>query len=132
MFVRSRRQSIAIVLSMLIALTGLQSTWVQAAMVTTDQAVAMAQSEYDQQQLLDALEQEQIQNKLVQMGVDPDQVKQRVASLTDQEIQQLNQQIEQLPAGSDVVGVVLTLFIVFIITDMLCATNIFNFVNCIN
>ena len=63
------------------------------------------------------------------MGVDADQVKQRVAQMTDQEVATLNQRVGDLPAGGDVLGVVLLVFIVFVITDAIGATDIFPFVH---
>ncbi|MGS7337782.1 PA2779 family protein, partial [Enterobacter kobei] len=45
---------------------------------------------------------------------------------------QFNQQLDQAPAGAGVVGIIVLFLVIFIITDMLCATNIFNFVKCIN
>jgi hypothetical protein len=52
--------------------------------------------------------------------------------MTDQEVARLNQHLAELPAGGDVLGVILILFIVFIITDMLGATDIFPFVKPVN
>jgi hypothetical protein len=33
--------------------------------------------------------------------------------------------------GQDVVGIIVLFLLVFIVTDLLCATNIFSFINCI-
>ena len=70
--------------------------------------------------------------KLEAMGVERDQVEKRINGLTAAELAQFNQQLDQAPAGAGVVGVIVLFLVIFIITDMLCATNIFNFVNCIN
>ena len=53
----------------------------------------------------------------------------RIAQMTDQEIAHLNQQLAELPAGGDVLGLVVLIFIVFIITDAIGATDIFPFVH---
>ena len=74
---------------------------------------------------------QELKTQLEDLGVDTSQLSDRIASLTAAEIQQLNAELEQQPAGG-IVGVLLTIFIVFIITDMLCATDIFSFVKCIN
>ncbi|MAF88358.1 MAG: hypothetical protein CMK91_11390, partial [Pseudomonas sp.] len=73
-----------------------------------------------------------VQKKLEAMGVERDQVEKRINGLTAAELAQFNQQLDQAPAGAGVVGVIVLFLVIFIITDMLCATNIFNFVNCIN
>jgi hypothetical protein len=52
--------------------------------------------------------------------------------MTDEEIAQLNQQIDELPAGGDVLGILLVIFIVFVITDVIGATDIFPFIHPVN
>ncbi len=104
----------------------------QAAMIGTPEVIAAQQQQVDRQQLLTMLEDEDVQKKLVAMGVERDQVEQRINSLTPAELSQFNQQLDQAPAGAGVVGIIVLFLVIFIITDLLCATNIFNFVNCIN
>ncbi|MFV3093697.1 PA2779 family protein [Pseudomonas sp. GW6] len=103
-----------------------------AAMVGTHEVIAEQQYKVDQEQLMAMLDDEQVKEKLVSMGVDRDQVESRIASLTPAELAQFNQQLDQAPAGAGVVGIIVLFLVIFIITDMLCATNIFNFVKCIN
>ena len=103
-----------------------------AAMVGTHEVIAEQQHQVDQQQLMAMLDDEQVKEKLVSMGVDRDQVESRIASLTPAELAQFNHQLDQAPAGAGVVGIIVLFLVIFIITDMLCATNIFSFVKCIN
>jgi hypothetical protein len=42
-----------------------------------------------------------VRQALIRLGVDPSQAQDRVAALTDTEIAQLQQQLDQLPAGGD-------------------------------
>ncbi|ANF27579.1 MULTISPECIES: PA2779 family protein [Stutzerimonas] len=104
----------------------------QAAMIGSAEIIAEQQQQVDRQQLLTMLENEDVQKKLVSMGVEQDQVEQRINSLTPAELAQFNQQLDQAPAGAGVVGIIVLFLVIFIVTDLLCATNIFNFVNCIN
>ena len=127
-----QRSLVAQVLIALMVLAGLYSTGVNAAMVSTDAVVASEQQTYQRQELLSALQSEQLQQQLLDLGVDPDQVRDRVQSMTPAEIAELNQQIQDQPAGSSVLGALVLIFVVFIITDALCATDLFNFVKCIN
>ena len=122
------------IIAILLSMTFLTATIapVQADFVATDIAIADAQLAYEKDDLLSALQTEQVRDKLVALGVDPAQVEDRVAALTADELAQINANIDDLAAGGDALGVVLTVFIVFIFTDMLCATDIFPFVNCIN
>lgn len=104
----------------------------QAAMIGSAEIIAEQQQQVDRQQLLTMLENQDVQKKLVSMGVEQDQVEQRINSLTPAELVQFNQQLDQAPAGAGVVGIIVLFLVIFIVTDLLCATNIFNFVNCIN
>ena len=79
--------------------------------------------------LMHSLEREQVRHQLTQLGVDAETVKARVAQMTEQEIATLNQRLGDLPAGGDVLGVLLVIFIVFIVTDAIGATDIFPFVH---
>ncbi len=102
----------------------------QAAMVGTAQVVAAQQGALDRARLASMLEREDLQRQLGAMGVDVQHARDRVASLTDAEVARINQQLERLPAGSDsVLGVLVLIFIIFVITDALGATDIFPFVH---
>lgn len=103
-----------------------------AAMVGTPEVLYEQQQQVDRQQLLGMLEDQGVQEKLQGMGVDRSQVEERINSLTNAELAQFNQQLSEAPAGAGVVGVIVLFLVIFIITDMLCATNIFSFVKCIN
>jgi hypothetical protein len=104
----------------------------QAAMIGNAQVIDDVRTELTRGQVLDILDREAARQQLTTLGVSPDMVKERVAQMTDVEVAQLNQHLADLPAGGDIWGVLLLLFIVFIITDMLGATNIFPFVKPIN
>jgi hypothetical protein len=112
------------------ALLGAQIAPVQAAMISTAQAVAAEQGKPDRGRLMSLLEREDLQRQLAAHGVDVQDAKARVAGLTDAEAARLNQRLDQLPAGGDgVLGAILLIFIIFIITDALGATDIFPFVH---
>ena len=110
---------------------GLFSSYAQAKMIPTTAVISADGQHYNQQQLLSALASEELKQQLQALGVDTEQLNDRIASLTAAEIQQLNTELSEQPAGG-IVGVLLTIFIVFIVTDMLCATDVFSFVKCIN
>ena len=60
-------------------------------------------------------------------GVSVEAAQARVAALTDAEAAQVAAQIDQAPAGGDVLGVILTIFVVLLITDILGFTKVFPF-----
>lgn len=104
----------------------------QAAMIGNAQIINEVQTELNRSEILQILDRETARQQLLALGVSPEEVKQRVAQMTDAEVAQLNQHLADLPAGGDIWGVLLLLFIVFIITDMLGATDIFPFVKPVN
>ena len=112
-------------------LSAIMTGYAQAAMVSTHNTIGTEAQSFSQQELQSALQSKELQEQLEDLGVDPDELGDRIASLTPAEIVQLNAELEEQPAGG-IVGILLTVFIVFVITDMLCATNIFSFVKCIN
>ena len=73
------------------------------------------------------LARESVHGTLVRLGVDPSDASARVDALTDLELQTLEQQLEQLPAGgTGVVEVVGIVAIVLIILELLGVTNFFS------
>lgn len=119
------------VMILVIMLAGLSSAYTQAAMVPTSALISTDGASYESQDLQAALASEELKQQLTDLGVDISELSDRIASLTVDEIQQLNTQLAEQPAGG-VLGVLLTIFVIFIVTDMLCATDIFGFVKCIN
>lgn len=112
------------------SLLGASMAPAQAAMVGTAQAIAAEQGTLDRARLASLLEREDLQRQLSAMGVDVQQAKDRVASLTDAEVARINQQVGELPAGSDsVLGFVLALIVILIITDLVGWTDVFPFVH---
>ncbi|WP_213663617.1 PA2779 family protein [Stutzerimonas stutzeri] len=132
MFSSSLLKRVAAVVAALHFMMVAQIPMAQAAMIGTPEVIAEQQQQVDRQQLLTMLDDQDVQKKLESMGVDRTQVEKRINSLTPAELAQFNQQLDQAPAGAGVVGIIVLFLVIFIITDMLCATNIFNFVNCIN
>lgn len=113
----------------IVGLLGGQLSPAYAAMVGTTTALQQAQSSYDRAELLEMLDREAVQSQLQVLGVDAEAAKQRVAAMTDDEVRQLNASLADMPAGGDVLGILLVLFLVFVITDLLGATDIFPFIN---
>lgn len=100
----------------------------QAGMVGTEAVVNASQVQQSRERLQNALNRADIKAQLTARGVDPAQVQARIDSLTDEETQTLAGNIDQLPAGGDVVGALVLIFIILLITDLMGLTNIFPFV----
>ncbi|WP_339805454.1 PA2779 family protein [uncultured Marinobacter sp.] len=105
------------------------------AAVSTDEILTVEQVKVDRVQLLSMLETQEVQDRLAAMGVDASQIEDRVNNLTPQELAEFNQQLDDAPAAAGVggvVGIIVLFLVIFVITDMLCATNVYSFVNCVN
>ena len=100
-----------------------------AAIVSTSEMVATEQSKINREYLINSLEREEVRAALTSQGVDLEMAKQRVVSMTDEEVRTLNQKMEEMPAGGGVVGAVIIVFLVLIITDLVGWTDVFPFVN---
>jgi hypothetical protein len=105
----------------------------QAAMIGTDQIINQTDSSLTLEKLQQFLDREAVQKQLHAWGVSPDRIKERVNRLTDMELARINRDINNLNAGGEsILGVLLIIFIVFVITDIIGATNIFPFIHPFN
>ena len=100
----------------------------QAGLVSTE-SVAVAGS---RERVVAFLERADVQLQMESMGVSPQDVKARVAALSDAEVTSLAGKIDNLPAGGDagvgaVLGLILVVFIILLLTDILGLTKIFPF-----
>jgi BMFP domain-containing protein YqiC len=103
-----------------------------AAMISTDRAVEQSFSTLDIAQVQQMFDRDDVQQQLVALGVSAEDAQARVALMTDAELAQLNSRMGSLEAGSDILGIALTVFIVLVITDMVGATDVLPFVKPIN
>jgi Family of unknown function (DUF6627) len=71
------------------------------------------------------LAQDAVRAQLIQLGVDPQDAQARVAALTDSELAKLNQRLDKLPAGGDVLAVIGIVFVVLLILELTGVINIF-------
>ena len=101
----------------------------QAAIIANAQLIEQVQQANDKDVLLQTINRVDVQEQLLGMGVNTAELESRINQMTQQEIAQLSQQINDLPAGGDLLGIIVLLFIVFIITDVIGATDIFPFIH---
>lgn len=117
------------------ALLGGSLSPVMAGMVGTDQLLTAEQQQADRDRLLATLSRDDVRQQLTALGVDPTQALERVSRMTDAEVAALNQRMDDIPVGADggtVLAVALVVFIVFVITDAIGATDIFPFIRPVN
>lgn len=101
-----------------------------AGMVGTQAVIDQQQSQQDRAQIMDLLSRQDLRDELMAYGVDPDMAKQRVAALSDAEVEALAGKLAEVPAGGDsFIGAVVFIFLVLLLTDILGFTDVFPFVN---
>jgi hypothetical protein len=124
------RRPTAALLSILLALMPMLPA--QAAMIGNEQIVNQSLSVQTRDSLRQLFEQDTARQQLQAWGVSPDRINTRINSLTDAELARINQQVGDLNAGGNVLGILLVIFIVFVITDVIGATDIFPFIHPVN
>ena len=107
-----------------------------AGIISTDRIIEQEQVRADRERVNAFVAREDIRKEFQKHGVNPDEAAARVAALSDVEIGQIAQKLDNLPAGQDaataLIGAAVTIFIILLITDILCLTSVFNFTRCAN
>jgi len=107
---------------------GLPVRFSHAGVIGTDVVVAAAQSSEARTRVQGFLDRADVRAQLAAQGVSPELAKQRVDSLSDEEIQRVAGKIDSLPAGgADILGVLLVVFLILLLTDILGLTKVFPF-----
>jgi hypothetical protein len=127
-----------LIVVLLVAVFGFQSLAIvpaQAAMVATGDVITEDASLASDRDRLNALMQRgEVRQELQRQGIDPDEAAARVAALSDAEVAQVTARLDELPAGQSAIGIIVgaavLIFIVLLVTDLLCLTHIFNFTRC--
>jgi hypothetical protein len=97
----------------------------QAGLVTTGDIVR--EQANDRQRVAELLDRAEVRAALEARGVDLNEAKKRVAALTDEEVALIAGKLDEVPAGGDVLGVIVFLFLVLLVTDILGFTKVFPF-----
>lgn len=121
-----RMTSRLLIASVLSLVLPLQPTY--AGMVETDKVAASAQSQSERERIRTFLDRADVRKELQTQGVDANAAKARVAALTDEEVHKVAGNLDKMPAGGDgILGILLTVFIILLITDILGFTKVFPF-----
>jgi hypothetical protein len=126
------RKPLAILLVMTFVSLTMLGTQAQAALVGTSQIIDQGDQQIDRDRLRAFLDRAEVRDQLEALGVDSDIARARIDSLTNEEVANIVDRLDQLPAGGDgfatLVGAALLVFIILLITDLLGLTDIFPFV----
>jgi len=119
-----QRTATLVVAVCLATLPALQTA--QAAIIQTDTAIEITERQHQINRINDVLARDSVQQVLIKLGVDPADASARVKSLTTAELQTLEEDLAELPAGGvGVVEVVGIVAIVLIVLELLNVTNFF-------
>lgn len=100
----------------------------QASMISTATIIQQEHLELKRSELKQLLARDDIRDQLIAWGVNPQDAQSRVDSLNAQEVALMSERMQELPAGGDVLGAVVFVFLVLLVTDILGFTDIFPFV----
>ncbi len=130
-FLNITKKGVAIALSAQLVLATQAVTLAQAEMLGTDAAISKYSGMANRSLLMDELQRSDVRDQIIELGVDPAEAEQRLAALSDAEIETILTQMENDSAGADIVGTLFTVFVILLVTDLLCFTRVFSFVRCI-
>jgi hypothetical protein len=107
----------------------------QAGIVSTEQALshqtASPEAGASRERVNAFFNRDDVRAELQAQGVSADDALARVQAMSDGEVAQLAQRVDQAPAGAGVVGVLFTLFVILLVTDILGFTKVFPFTRAI-
>lgn len=119
------RRSLALFLSAAMVAASMQSA-AYAGVISTEQLIGVIDRDAAIARIDAVLAREEVREELERLGVDAVQATERVAALTDQELQILAEDLEGLPAGGSALAVVGVVFIVILILELVGVIDIFS------
>ena len=131
-FIRKKIGFISLFMATMMLLIAIPYQPLLAAMVPTEATIYQIKAQDARDYLKTVISKNDIKKSLISQGIDPMEAKARVDSLSDSEVIEVADKIEQLPAGGGAFGAVIVasviVFLVLLITDILGYTDVFPFV----
>ena len=113
--IRRNSRAVSIALIALTLMTVLPYQSAVAALIGTDTVLDAANGADKRDQIKNFLAREDVRAIFIAQGIDQQEALKRVNSLTDSEIAEIAQSIEQLPAGGDTIGVIIGILIIVLL-----------------
>jgi hypothetical protein len=114
-------------ITMLATLLSISIGQATAGVYSSEQAIVSQQYQYNKQQVLDLINTSEVQQKLMNLGVSPEDAKLRIDSMTNSELTAFNQQMNEMPAGG-IVGTIVTVLVVVAVLDLMGLTDVYPFI----
>lgn len=103
-----------------------------AAMIDTESVLDSERAHNAREYLKTFLAREDLKSALISQGIDPQEARNRIDSLTEEESRFVADQLDQMPAGggffTTLLIVVFLIFVILLVTDITGYTDIFPFV----
>jgi len=113
--IRKKAQPVAILMIILTLLLSVPYQAAFAALVETETMLDMSRGQEARETLKQFMALEDVRTTIVSQGIDPLEADARLNSLSDAEVIQLADQIDQLPAGGDVLGLAIAVLVIVIL-----------------
>ena len=113
--IRRKAQPVAILMTVLTLLLSVPYQSAVAALVETQAMLDMSRSQEARETLKHFMTRDDVRSAIVAQGVDPLEADARINSLTNAEVIQIADQIDQLPAGGDVLGLLIAVLVIVIL-----------------
>ena len=97
-----------------------------AGLVGTHQLLSSDTRSQQLTEIQNVLARDDVRTQMLDLGVNPADVEQRIQSLTDAELARLSAGMQDLPAGGSVLAVIGIVFVVLLVLELVGAINIFS------
>jgi hypothetical protein len=98
-----------------------------AAIVSTRDSISQDTAASNRDKVNSFLARSDVRTGLQDQGLNAAAASERVQAMSDQEVAQLAGRIDQAPAGGEILGLLFTVFIILLVTDILGLTKVFPF-----
>ena len=113
--IRKKAQPVAILMIVLTMLLSIPYQAAFAALVQTETMLDMSRGQEARETLKQFMARKDVRSAIVSQGVDPLEADARLNSLSDAEVIQLADQIDQLPAGGGFLGLLIAVLVIVIL-----------------
>jgi len=130
--IRKKAKAISFFLALSLLLISVPYRPASAAIIGTETMIDLGRAQEARDHVNSILAREDVKAAFITQGINPLEAKARVDTLSNAEIINLAEQIDQLPAGGSTLGTILVValivFLVLLFTDIMGYTDIFPFV----
>lgn len=113
--IRNKSAPVSLVMTVLTLFLSCPCPSLQAMLIDTETAQSSLLSQNDRLLVKTFLARTDVQQALIALGIDPFEAQMRVGSLTDSEIAAIKDRIAVLPAGGEVLGIVILVLVIVLL-----------------